>query len=155
MNIITYPNNILRQYCSPVEDVTQELVATTEEMFGLMYKLGGIGLAAPQVGIAKAFFVMDTTMSDPANGFKGVLFNPKVIARGFQVQPHVEGCLSFPQIQQPTCRHSNIQVQYLGKNNELQMGNFTGISAICAQHEIDHLFGVLMIDYNQDKRSKK
>jgi len=162
MNILIHPNEILRKKCTPVEEISNELVLTAYEMMKLMKASGGIGLAAPQVGISERFFVMDTTeqivngevVPNP-DGFKGILFNPYISARGLNVMPYVEGCLSFPKAQQPTCRASFIEVQYVDEYKKIQKVKLHGISAICAAHEIDHLNGVLFIDYNQTGSKKR
>jgi len=149
MNILIYPNEILRKKCTPVEEITNELVLTAHEMMKLMKASGGIGLASIQVGILQRFLVMDTTEIDAANGFKGILFNPRITAKGQKYMPYIEGCLSFPKVKQPTCRKDNIRVEYIDEYKKMQNIVLQGISAICFQHELEHLDGILLIDHKQ------
>jgi peptide deformylase len=151
MKIVTYPNPILRTRATPVEKVTEELVSTAQKMLSLMYESNGIGLSAQQVGLTDRIIVMDTTQVDPVNGFKGMLFNPEILHLSGQVIPFSEGCLSFPGIEQTVCRKSIVLVKYINAQNQPTTQIMTGISAICALHEIDHLNGILMIDYKESK----
>jgi peptide deformylase len=151
MTVLTYPNAILRQKAKPVEEISNELVLTAQEMMKLMLASNGVGLAAPQVGISQRFIVIDTTAFDPKGGMKAIMFNPEIIHRGTTMLPMVEGCLSLPGVQQPTCRISDITVQYVNEYKQVIHITLRGITAVCVQHEIEHLDGVLLIDY----RSKK
>jgi peptide deformylase len=155
VNILAYPNDILRRKCTSVEEITNDLVFIARDMMDVMKEHGGIGLAAPQVGFPLKFFVMDTTEVDKENGFKGVLFNPVIFSKSDKFMPYVEGCLSFIGEQQPTCRSSSIEIGYVDAYKKLQKVQLKGISAICAQHELDHLYGVLFIDYNQTGKKRK
>jgi|TARA_B110000902_G_C14060934_1_gene495480 peptide deformylase len=144
--ILTEPDPILRKKSDNVEIVDDSLRKLMDDMIETMYEAPGIGLAAVQIGILKRIVVIDITKDD---GKRNPLFlvNPEIIFRSKNTSIYEEGCLSLPgqyaEIERPTeCVVKYIN--YTGKSVELKT---EGLLATCIQHEIDHLEGVLFIDY--------
>ena len=144
--ILTEPNKILRQVSKPVERVGKEEQNLMDDMLETMYKAPGIGLAAIQVGVLRRVIVIDLSK----NGEKKnplYLVNPKIIFKSQTLATYEEGCLSLPgqfaEIQRPSECHLEY-LDYDGKPQELKAN---GLLATCIQHEIDHLDGILFIDY--------
>ena len=144
--IIIEPDNILREKSEPIEKVDDELKILMDDMLETMYAAPGIGLAAVQVGILKRLIVIDISKNDEG---KDPLFlvNPEIIFRSKKTSTYEEGCLSLPghyaEIERPAECHINY-IDYDGKQKNLKAD---GLLATCIQHEIDHLDGVLFIDY--------
>ena len=144
--ILTEPDPILRKKCSPIANVDDDLRKILKNMLETMYKAPGIGLAAIQVGILKRAVVIDVSKEDEK---KNPLFliNPEIIYRSNETSIYEEGCLSLPGQYAEIERPSKCQVKYIdfdGKARELKA---EGLLSTCIQHEIDHLDGVLFIDY--------
>jgi len=144
--ILTEPDPILRKKSSPVANVDDDLRKILKNMLETMYKAPGIGLAAIQVGILKRAVVIDVSKEDEK---KNPLFliNPEIIYRSNETSTYEEGCLSLPGQYAEIERPSKCQVKYIdfdGKAKELKA---EGLLSTCIQHEIDHLDGVLFIDY--------
>ena len=144
--IIIEPDPILRKTSQLVENVDSDLRSLMDEMLKIMYQAPGIGLAAVQIGILKRLIVIDISKDDQK---KEPLFfvNPKITFQSKKTSVYEEGCLSLPghfaEIERPAECHVSY-VDYDGKNQELKA---SGLLATCVQHEIDHLNGVLFIDY--------
>ena len=144
--ILTEPDPILRKKCSPIANVDDDLRKILKNMLETMYKAPGIGLAAIQVGILKRAVVIDVSKEDEK---KNPLFliNPEIIYKSNETSIYEEGCLSLPGQYAEIERPSKCQVKYIdfdGKAKELKA---EGLLSTCIQHEIDHLDGVLFIDY--------
>ena len=144
--ILTEPDPILRKKSSPIANVDNDLRKMLKNMLETMYKAPGIGLAAIQVGILKRAVVIDVSKEDEK---KNPLFliNPEIIYRSNETSIYEEGCLSLPGQYAEIERPSKCQVKYIdfdGKAKELKA---EGLLSTCIQHEIDHLDGVLFIDY--------
>ena len=146
LKIVTYPNPVLLTVGKPVEtaDFENSLAKTVEEMFETMYDAGGVGLAAPQVGISKRFFVMDTR--DPeGNRQPQVFVNPRIIhVEGEQVGD--EGCLSFPGLFQQIQREMRVVVRAQDVKGDEFEADLTELAARCVLHETDHCDGIVFID---------
>ena len=145
-NIITEPNKILRQISQPVASVRKEEQKLMDDMLETMYFAKGIGLAAIQIGVPKRIIVMDISKDEKK---KNPLFliNPVILKSSKKTSTYEEGCLSlqgqFAEIERPaecTIRY----IDYNGKEKELKAD---GLLATCIQHEVDHLNGILFIDY--------
>lgn len=144
--ICIYGNPILRKKGESISlDEISSYSCLVEDMFEIMYKTNGIGLAAHQVGEAKRLAVIDTTANDE-DGKKLVLFNPEIVSRSDEYVVMEEGCLSFPDILGDISRNKEVTVCFIDQNGKKQEQLFTGLLAVVAQHEIDHLNGVLFID---------
>ncbi len=145
-NIVIEPAPILRQKSEPLEQVDNSIRKLLDEMLQTMYTAPGIGLAAVQVGILKRLIVIDISKKEEE---KKPLFliNPEISFRSKETSIFEEGCLSIPgyfaEIERPA--KCNVKfIDYNGKKKELET---EGLLATCVQHEIDHLNGVLFIDY--------
>ncbi|MDC6465264.1 peptide deformylase [Pelagibacteraceae bacterium] len=144
--ILTEPNKMLREKSLPVEIVDADLQKLMDDMVETMYAAPGIGLAAIQVGVAKRIIVLDI---DQKEGQKNPLFfiNPEIITKSENNSIYEEGCLSVPgqfaEIERPEKCH----IKYLNYYGEAKEIKAEGMLATCIQHEIDHLEGVLFIDY--------
>lgn len=145
--IILYPDPILKKVAAPVEEVTPEIRKLLRDMAETMYEAPGIGLAAPQVGRSIRAIVIDLG-DDEESGRKGELFqliNPEIVEASGEID-YEEGCLSIPDLRETVRRNAHVIVEALdheGREIEIEA---EGLLAICLQHEIDHLNGVLFID---------
>jgi len=144
--ILTEPNKLLRQISEKVEKVGDEEKKLMDDMFDTMYAANGIGLAAIQIGIPKRIIVMD--ISKDINNKKPIYFiNPIILQKGTNKSTYEEGCLSVPDQFAEIDRPSKCDVEHLDYNGEKQLLKAEGLLATCIQHEIDHLEGILFIDY--------
>ena len=144
--ILTEPNKILREKSSLVEKVDEDLQRLMDDMLETMYAAPGIGLAAIQVGIPKRVIVLDIASKDsPRNPM--FFINPEIIEKSENYLTYEEGCLSVPgqfaEIDRPDKCHIKY-LDYCGLPKEIKA---EGMLATCIQHEIDHLDGILFIDY--------
>jgi len=146
LQIVTYPNPVLLSVGKPIEaaDFQHNLTETVDKMFLTMYDAGGVGLAAPQVGISKRFFVMD--VRDKEGGLKPQVFiNPQIIhIEGEQIGD--EGCLSFPGLFQVVKREMRVIVRAQDIKGEEFEADVEGLAARCVLHETDHCDGIVFID---------
>ncbi len=144
--IITEPNKILRQISQPVEKVGKEEKILMDDMLETMYAANGIGLAAIQIGVPKRIIVMDI---DWNKGKKDPLYfvNPVIKLRDKDKSIYEEGCLSVPNQFAEIERPKNCEVEYLNYYGEKKLLKAEGLLATCIQHEMDHLEGILFIDY--------
>ena len=144
--IIIEPDPILRKKSASLEKVDDDLRKLMDDMLETMYSAPGIGLAAVQIGVLKRLIVIDISRNDEK---KKPLFlvNPEITFKSNRTSTYEEGCLSLPghfaEIERPAECHLNF-IDYNGKKQNLKTG---GLLATCIQHEIDHLNGVLFIDY--------
>ena len=144
--ILTEPDPILRKKCEPLEKVDVDTKKLMDDMLATMYAAPGIGLAAVQVGILKRLVVIDISKGEEEK--KPIfLINPQIIHQSKKTSVYEEGCLSLPgqfaEIERPAeCTLKYID--YNGKEKELKAD---GLLATCVQHEVDHLNGILFIDY--------
>ncbi|MCM8532413.1 MAG: peptide deformylase [Lentisphaeraceae bacterium] len=157
MDVKTYGNPVLRKDCEPVKDITDEIRKLTEEMIQCMYDENGIGLAAPQIGINKRIFVIDTNVDDeaihatPGEAYLSpkmpmALINPEIVSASGPDIPFVEGCLSIPGVNATVYRPDVVRLKATtidGESIDLECG---GLLSRCVQHELDHLNGVLFTD---------
>ena len=144
--ILTEPNKILRQVSQPVDKVSKNDQLLMNDMLDTMYAANGIGLAAIQIGIPKRIIVMD--VAKDKNIKQPMYFvNPIIKNKGLQKSTYEEGCLSVPNQFAEIDRPSKCEVEYLDYNGEKKLLRAEGLLATCIQHEMDHLEGVLFIDY--------
>ena len=144
--ILTEPNKLLRQISQPVEIVGDSERELMNNMLETMYDANGIGLAAIQIGVPKRIIVMD--LSKEENKKLPMYFvNPLIIKKNEQKTIYEEGCLSVPNQFAEIQRSSKCEVEYLDYNGNKQNLQAEGLLATCIQHEIDHLEGILFIDY--------
>ena len=144
--ILTEPNKILRQISQPVESVGKEEQLLMDDMLETMYAANGIGLAAIQVGIPKRIIVMD--ISKDENKKEPMYFvNPVIKNKNPVKSTYEEGCLSVPNYFAEIDRPKKCDIEYLDYNGDKKTLNAVGLLATCIQHEMDHLEGILFIDY--------
>ena len=144
--IITEPNKILRQISKPVEKVGKEEQQLMDDMLETMYSANGIGLAAIQIGIPKRIIVMDIS-PDKSKKKPLYLVNPVIKNKDTLKSTYEEGCLSVPNQFAEIDRPKNCDVEYLDYEGERRFLKAEGLLATCIQHEMDHLEGILFIDY--------
>jgi len=144
--ILTVPHPVLKQVSAPVEAVDDDLRALMDDMLETMYDAPGIGLAAVQIGVPKRVLVMDLAGKDepPQPRF---FVNPTILWRSEETQPYEEGCLSVPDIYDEVQRPARVKIAYLGYDGQPVEEDAEGLYAVCIQHEMDHLEGVLFIDH--------
>ena len=144
--ILTLPDPILRKTSEPVEKINKTIKNLMDDMLETMYAAPGIGLAAVQIGILKRIIVID--LSKEGEKKKPIfIVNPEIISKSSDLVSYEEGCLSIPnqfaEVERPnTCKIKFLD--YEGNNKELEA---KGLLSTCIQHEIDHLNGILFIDY--------
>ena len=144
--ILTEPNKILREKSLYVENVDKDIQILMDDMLETMYAAPGIGLAAIQVGIPKRVIVLDIEQKE---GNKKPLFfvNPEIIQKSKNLSTYEEGCLSVPGQFAEIDRPDRCHLKYLDYYGEKKEINAEGMLATCIQHEMDHLEGILFIDY--------
>jgi len=144
--IITIPDSVLRKQAKAIERVDDELRRLMDDMLATMYDAPGIGLAAPQIGISRRLIVMDPAKED-APSTPLMMVNPEILERSDELRLHEEGCLSIPDVTAEIERPARTRVSYLDRAGKQQEMELEGIWSTLVQHEIDHLNGVLFIDY--------
>jgi peptide deformylase len=135
----------LRRKTSPVAEVSAEVKTLTDNMYETMYEAEGIGLAAPQVGVLQQVLVMDVTPQDPAST-PMVLINPEILEYDGRITGE-EGCLSIPGVSGDVKRAEDVCIKALDRDGQTVELTLSGIAARVAQHEIDHLDGILVTDH--------
>ena len=144
--ILTEPNKILRQVSKPVQSVGEQERRLMDDMLETMYAANGIGLAAIQIGIPKRIIVMDLSKDEDKKDPK-YFINPIIINKDPIKTTYEEGCLSVPNQFAEIDRSKKCMIEHLDYNGEKQILNAEGLLATCIQHEMDHLEGILFIDY--------
>ena len=144
--IITEPNKLLRQISKPVENVGKEEQQLMNDMLDTMYQANGIGLAAIQIGVPKRIIVMDIS-KDSEKKEPRFFVNPIIKNKNHEMLTYEEGCLSVPNQFADIDRPKKCEVEYLDYNGKKQLLKADGLLATCIQHEMDHLEGILFIDY--------
>ncbi len=155
LEILTYPNPILREVSEPVKEFGPELKKLAEDMLETMYDAPGVGLAANQVGVLQRMIVLDVDYDvegeDEAsrrfvNQNPLVVINPELIKKAKKTILFKEGCLSVPGVNEEVQRSETVTLRYQDLEGSHHEIDATGLLAICVQHEIDHLDGKLFID---------
>ena len=144
--ILVEPNKLLRQVSQPVDEVNKEIQKLMDDMLETMYSANGIGLAAIQIGVPKNLVVIDLLTKEKK---KDPMFfvNPKILKKSSKMTKYEEGCLSIPNLFAEVKRPSECEIEYLDYEGNKKSLKATGLLATCIQHEIDHLKGILFIDY--------
>jgi peptide deformylase len=144
--ILVAPDPRLKVKAKPVAKVDAETRQLMADMLETMYAAPGIGLAAPQVGVAKRVIVVDCAREgEPPQPYK--LANPEILWQSEELATYNEGCLSLPEHYADVTRPAAIRVRYLDEQNEIRELEAEGLLATCIQHEMDHLEGVLFVDH--------
>ena len=144
--ILTEPNKLLRQISKPVESVGDDERKLMDDMLDTMYAAPGIGLAAIQIGIPKRIIVMDISRDEDKKEPR-YFVNPVIKNKNNETSKYEEGCLSVPDQFAEIERPNECEVEYLDYNGKKQLLKTDGLLATCIQHEMDHLEGILFIDY--------
>ena len=144
--ILTEPNKLLRQISKSVDKIGDAERTLMDDMLDTMYDAPGIGLAAIQIGVPKRIIVMDLGR-DEDNKEPRYFVNPVIKNKNEEKAKYEEGCLSVPDQFAEIERPNSCEVEYLDYNGKKQVLKADGLLATCIQHEIDHLEGILFIDY--------
>ena len=144
--ILTEPNKLLRQVSKPVENVGQEERDLMDDMLDTMYAAPGIGLAAIQIGVPKRIIVMDISGNKDKKEPR-YFVNPTIVNKNKEKAKYEEGCLSVPDQFAEIERPNTCDVEYLDYDGKKRLLKTNGLLATCIQHEMDHLEGILFIDY--------
>ena len=152
--IIEVPDPLLRAKSAPVESIGDDVTRLIADMFETMYKAPGIGLAAIQVAIPRRLVVID--LQEPEEGADEdsepvrrphVFINPEIVHRSDARKVYNEGCLSIPEQYAEIERPDIVRATWIDEAGQKREGEFDGLMSVCLQHEVDHLNGVLFIDY--------
>jgi peptide deformylase len=144
--ILTVPNPVLKQVSQPVAAVDDALRALMDDMLETMYDAPGIGLAAIQIGEPRRVIVMDLARDDEPKAPR-YFVNPEIVWSSEESLGYEEGCLSVPEYFDEVQRPSKVKLRYLNYQGEPVEEEAEGLYAVCIQHEMDHLDGVLFIDH--------
>jgi peptide deformylase len=160
--IIILPDKQLRLVSKPIEKVTPEIRRLADDMFETMYDAPGIGLAAIQIAQPLRLITMDLakkTEEGETNPQPRVFINPEILSRSDDMSVYEEGCLSIPEYYEEVERPARVRVRFMDLDGKVHEEDAEGLYATCIQHEIDHLNGVLFIDYlsklKRDRVNKK
>lgn len=160
--IVIAPDPLLKMKSEPVRTITPEILALLDDMLETMYASNGIGLSAVQVGVLKRIIVVDVEWESPRYRTEGEerrtdeapkpgkpmkMINPEIIQESPEESTYTEGCLSFPGQYSEVVRPKGIRVKYLDEAGTPHELTADGLLAICIQHEIDHMNGVVFVDH--------
>ena len=145
-DIIILPDKRLRKVSKPVVKIDDEIRALVADMFETMYDAPGIGLAAIQVGVPLRVVTMDLSKREE-HGEPKVFINPEIVSSSEDLSVYEEGCLSIPEYYEEVERPSRVRVRFTDLDGKVHEEDAEGLFATCIQHEIDHLNGVLFVDY--------
>ena len=152
--ILTVPDPVLKQVSKRVDAVTDETRKLMDDMLETMYAAPGIGLAAIQVGVAKRVIVMDLARKGEPKQPR-YFVNPEIVWASEELKPWEEGCLSVPEIYDDVERPARVRLRYMDYNGKQIEEDCEGLYAVCIQHEMDHLEGVLFIDHLSRLKKEK
>lgn len=144
--ILTAPDPRLKKKSKPVDQVDAEVRQLMDDMLETMYDAPGIGLAAIQIGVPLRIIVMDLTREGEEKQPR-YFVNPEILWASEETQPYEEGCLSVPDFYDEVERPARVKLRYLSYKGEQIEEDAEGLFAVCIQHEMDHLEGVLFIDH--------
>ena len=155
--IVAYGDAVLRKECADITKDYPNLNALIDNMYETMYGAYGVGLAAPQIGLAIRLFLVDTSPfaddeslseeeQNELKDFKRTFINAQILEEEGEEWGFNEGCLSIPDVREDVFRQPNIKIEYLDENFETHVEEFSGLIARVIQHEYDHIDGVLFTD---------
>ena len=144
LQILRYPDPRLYTVAKPVAEVDERIRRLADDMLETMYAADGVGLAATQVDVHERLIVLDTseTRDQPR-----ILVNPEIVVSSDDWVLGEEGCLSVPQVYEKVERHARVRVRSLGRDGQPYEFDAEGLTAVCVQHEMDHLLGKVFVDY--------
>lgn len=145
--ILTLPHPILRRKAVPVAAVDARVRKLAADMLETMYDAPGVGLAAPQIGVSERLIVCDCAVEEDAEPTPFAMVNPEIVWSSEETKLHEEGCLSIPDMKDEVERPASVRVRYTDLDGQVREIAADGLLAVCLQHEIDHLDGVLFIDH--------
>jgi peptide deformylase len=145
--LVILPDAQLRQTSEPIGEITDDIRALAADMLETMYDAPGIGLAAIQIGVPKRLVVIDLAKPPEEERKPIVLLNPEITWTSDEKRTYEEGCLSIPEYYEEVERPDRVKYRYRTLEGETIEAEADGVMATCLQHEIDHLNGVLFIDY--------
>lgn len=156
--IYGYGEAVLRKVCVDIPQDYPNLTEILSNMYETMYNAYGVGLAAPQVGLAIRLFVIDTTPfadsdevskeeAEQLKDFKQTFINAKIIKEEGEIWGFNEGCLSIPDVREDVFRHDTITIEYVDENFVKKKETYNGLVARVIQHEYDHIEGILFTDH--------
>ncbi|WP_134497087.1 peptide deformylase [Microvirga pakistanensis] len=144
--LVILPDSKLRLVSEPIQEITQEIRQLADDMLETMYDAPGVGLAAIQIGVPVRMVTMDVSKSEDERQ-PMVLINPEITWASEEKRVYEEGCLSIPEYYEEVERPDRVRFRYMNLKGEVIEQDADGLLATCVQHEIDHLNGVLFIDY--------
>ena len=151
LSIIETPDPRLRTVSTPVDAIDDDLVHLIDDMLETMYDAPGIGLAAIQVGVPKRLLVIDLQEPEEEDGDPVrrpmIFINPQILEGSTELSVYNEGCLSVPDQYAEVERPASIRASWMDRDGRIREERIDGMLAICLQHEMDHLEGVLFIDH--------
>lgn len=156
--IYGYGEAVLRKVCEDITPDYTDLTQILSNMYETMYNAYGVGLAAPQVGLAIRLFVIDTTPfadsddiskteAEELKDFKQTFINAKILKEEGEIWGFNEGCLSIPDVREDVFRHETITIEYFDENFVKKAETYSGLIARVIQHEYDHIEGILFTDH--------
>ncbi len=145
-DIIILPDTQLRLVSKPIEKITPDIRALADDMFETMYEAPGIGLAAIQVAQPLRMITMDLSKKEGETEPR-VFINPEILSVSEELSIYEEGCLSIPEYYEEVERPAQVRVRFMDLDGKIHEEDADGLYATCIQHEIDHLNGVLFVDY--------
>ncbi len=152
LDVLTFPDPRLRTKAKPVEIVDDNIRQIVDDMFETMYAENGVGLAATQVNIHQRIVVIDVSENKEQSY---VLINPEIIKKNDETMINEEGCLSVPGSYAKVDRHTQVTVRALDRDGKEFELDGEELLAICIQHELDHLNGILFVDYLSPLKRKR
>jgi peptide deformylase len=145
LEIITYPNVILRKKSAPIKEINTSVQTLIDEMIATMHAASGIGLAAPQVGVSARIMVVDPSVGEDPEAII-TLINPEILScEGEDIRE--EGCLSVPGFYEELARYNKVAIKGIDRTGKEVMLEGEGLLARAFQHEVDHLNGILFFDH--------
>ena len=144
LTILCYPDPRLHTVAKPVRAVDARIKQLVQDMLATMYEADGVGLAATQVDVHERLIVMDTS---EGRDTPIVLINPELVARSEEMRLAEEGCLSVPETFDKVTRHAQVTVRALDREGQAFELDADGLTAVCVQHEMDHLMGKVFVEY--------
>ncbi|MGM9491600.1 peptide deformylase [Ideonella sp. YS5] len=142
--ILRYPDPRLHTVATAVAEVDEQVRQLVDDMLQTMYESDGVGLAATQVDVHRRVIVMDTSEQRDQ---PRVLINPELVKISDEMMVGEEGCLSVPTIYDAVPRHARVTVRALGRDGQPYEFDAEGLTAVCVQHEMDHLLGKVFVEY--------
>jgi peptide deformylase len=147
LNIVIWPAKVLDEPAKAITEITHMHHQLASDLVDTCEQVGGLGLAAPQVGVGLSMFVLNTKAIDPSLDGYETFINPKAVKTGGEQTKQEEGCLSFPGVRAKIKRHKTFGIEYTTLNGTTETLSGDGLLAQALQHELDHLLGKPFIEH--------